>query len=225
MSGIIKADDNNRAIQCVAFNLDDMAVRAEQYVNQCLERLRSEATKIVGKAQQEAAAIRKQAETEGHKSGQAAGHAEIEQIVQKQLGQQLATLFPALRQAVTDIQHAKQAWLTHWEKSAIHLAAAIAARVIRKELTHQPEIPLALVHEALELVAGSSRVRIHLNPADHAALGAQAEALAKELTPLSPTEVIADPQISLGGCRVDTQFGSVDQQFEAQLARIEEELT
>jgi flagellar biosynthesis/type III secretory pathway protein FliH len=37
--------------------------------------------------------------------------------------------------------------------------------------------------------------------------------------------VVADPQVSLGGCRVETRFGVIDQQFEAQLARIEQELT
>jgi len=36
---------------------------------------------------------------------------------------------------------------------------------------------------------------------------------------------VADPDITPGGCRVDTQFGSIDQQLETQLARIEEELT
>ena len=51
------------------------------------------------------------------------------------------------------------------------MAAAIARRVIRRELTRQPEIPLALVREALELAAGSAQVRIHLNPADHRGAG------------------------------------------------------
>ncbi|MEN6493501.1 MAG: FliH/SctL family protein [Thermoguttaceae bacterium] len=225
MSGIIKATDNNLGVQCVTFNLDDMAVRAEQYVQQCLTQLRSEATKTVTKAKQESEAIRKQAEAEGRKAGQAAGEAAIEQIVEKQLSKQLATLLPALRQVVEDIRHAKQAWLTHWEKNAVHLAAAIAARVIRRELAAQPEIPLALVREALELAAGNSQVRVHMNPADHAALGSQVQSLIKEITPLAPAELLADPQITPGGCRVDTQFGSIDQQLETQLARIEEELT
>lgn len=225
MSGIIKATDSNSAIQCVAFNLDDMAARAERHVHQCLEQLRAEGNKIVTKAKQEAQTIRKQAETDGRKAGEAAGHAAIEQIVERQMSQKLATLLPALQQAVDDIRHAKQAWLTHWEKNVVHLAAAIAQHVIRRELTVQPEIPLALVREALELAAGSAQIRVHMNPADHAALGAQVQTLAKELNPLAPAELIADSQITPGGCRIDTQFGSIDQQIEAQLARIEEELT
>jgi flagellar biosynthesis/type III secretory pathway protein FliH len=45
-----------------------------------------------------------------------------------------------------------------------------------------------------------------------------------ELARVGGAEVIADETISSGGCRVDTRSGAIDQQFEAQLARIEEEL-
>ena len=38
-------------------------------------------------------------------------------------------------------------------------------------------------------------------------------------------ELAADENISPGGCRVETEHGSIDQQIEAQLARILEELT
>jgi len=217
MSTIIKATDNHPGVQRVAFNFDDVAATANEY----LEKVRAEAKQILLKAQQEAQAIRKQAEAEGRKAGQAA----LEQVVEKQLAKQLTTLLPALRQAIAEIHHAKQAWLTHWEKSGVHLAGAIAARLIRRELSRHPEIPLALVREALELAAGGARIRILLNPADHAALRPQVEALTTELSSLADAELIADPQITPGGCRLETQFGVIDQQFEAQLARIEEELT
>jgi flagellar assembly protein FliH len=147
------------------------------------------------------------------------------EIVRKQFAQQLETLLPALKQVVEDIRQAKQAWLTQWEKSAVHVAAAIAERIIRRELSNTPEITLTLVREALELAAGSSELRIHLNPGDHETLGARVEAILGELSGLAPAELAADPEITPGGCRVETRFGTIDQQFEAQLARIEEELT
>jgi flagellar assembly protein FliH len=217
MACVIKTDDQNRGIQSVAFNFDDMAVKAGQY----LDKVRAEAVQILAKAKQEAAAARQQAEAEGRRAAQ---HS-MEQTVQKQLAQQLSTLLPALRQSIQDIQHAKQAWLRHWEQSGVHLATAIAARIIRRELSAQPEIPLKLVREALELAVGTTQVRLHLNPADHATLSPQIQLLVKEISGLGPTEIHADASVTPGGCRVETRFGTVDQQFEAQLARIEEELT
>lgn len=217
MSTIIKATDRNAAVHGVAFNFDDMAAKAGQY----LDKVRAEAARIVARAEKDAEAVRRRAEVEGRQAGQRA----VEETVRQQLGQQLATLMPALEQAVQDIRHAKQDWLTHWEKSAVHVAAAIAGRLVRRQVPKLPEVTLTLLREALELAAGSSELRIQLNPADHEALKPQVQALVQELSGLGAAEVVADPRVSPGGCRVQTRFGAIDQQFEAQLARIEEELT
>ncbi|MGD0900871.1 MAG: FliH/SctL family protein, partial [Thermoguttaceae bacterium] len=116
-------------------------------------------------------------------------------------------------------------WLAHWEAAGVHVAAAIARRLIRCELTRQPEIPLTLVREALELAAGSPQVRIQLNPADHQALGNQVQTLVAEMAGLGEVQIAPEESVTPGGCRVETRFGVIDQQFESQLARVEEELT
>lgn len=217
MSTVIKAGQHNLAVQSVAFNFDDMANKAKEY----LAKVQAEAGQIIAKAKAEAVVIKKQAEVEGKRQGQAA----IEQTVKTQLAAQLGTLLPALKQTITDIGHAKHAWLSHWEKSGIQVAAAIASRVIRRELTKTPDIPVALVREAMELAAGNSQLRIYLNPEDHKTLAPQIDMVVKEVAPLASAEVVADPKVTRGGCRIETRFGTIDQQFEAQLARIEEELT
>ena len=217
MSTIIKATDRNSAVQRVAFNFDDMSAKAEQYV----QKVRREAAQIVAEAQKQAESIRRKAEAEGRKAGQQA----VDETIRAELGQQMETLMPALGKVVQEIQHAKQDWLTQWEKSAVHVAAAIAQRLIRREVQQKPEITVTLVREALELAAGSSQVRVAIHPADHQTLLPQISAVASELGGLGEVEIVADPEVSRGGCRVETRFGVIDQQFETQLKRIEEELT
>ena len=212
MPTILRATDQNMATASVAFNFDDMAGQAKKY----LEQIRLDAAKIVVQAEQESIAIRARAQAEGRQ----AALAEADQMIQRQL----ATVIPALRQAILDIHQAKQAWLAQWETLGIHLAAEIAKRLIRSELTRKPEIPLTLIREALQLAAGCGQVRLLLNSNDHSALGSQVQLLIQEMSGLGETQIIADASISPGGCRVETRFGSIDQTFEAQLARIEEEL-
>jgi len=209
--------DQTVGVRGVAFDFEDVNQRAGNY----LDQVRGEAAKIVRKAQEEAAAIRQKAEQEGKKAGLAA----VEQIAADKLGQQMATLLPALREAVNEIQRSRVAFLAQWEKSAIHLSAAIATRVVRRELKHQPDITLSLVREALELAAGSPEIRILMHPQDHEALAPQVKRLIAEMDGLGAVKTLADPQVTRGGCRVETRFGAIDQQFEAQIARIEEELT
>ena len=213
MSTIIRATEKHRTAQYTAFNFEDMTVRANQY----LDGVRGEARKIVAKAQREAVGIKERAKAEGYQAGQQ----QVTEIVRSQL----ATVLPALRQAVQDVQQARQAWLGHWEGAAIQVATAIAGRIVRREITETPAFAAEKLREALELAAGASHLRIRLNPADHAAMDGQADLLAKELASLATCEIIPDGNITPGGCRVETRFGVIDQQIESQLARIEEELT
>lgn len=221
MSTIIKATDRARGIQPVAFNFDDMAVKAGVY----LDGVRQQADQVVDQAQKQAQKARKKIEEESRRKGYADGQREIQKLVEKKLGEQIATLLPALAATIEQIQHAKQAWMTHWEHSAVRLATAIAERIIRREIAAAPEITLELVRESLELAAGSSTVRVLLSPADHESLRPHAEALIARMSGLGTCTLAADPDITPGGCRVETDFGAIDQQIETQLQRIEEELT
>ena len=218
---IIKATDRARGIEPIAFNFDDMAVKANSY----LDGVRQQADQVVNRAQQQAEQNRQKIEAESRQKGYADGQKEIQQIVEKKLGEQLATLLPALAATIQEIQHAKQAWLSHWEHTAVRLATAVAERIIRREVEQKPEIALELVRESLELASGSSSVRVLLNPKDHETLQPKADALIHDMAGLGACELVADPTVTPGGCRVETAFGSIDQRIETQLKRIEEELT
>jgi flagellar assembly protein FliH len=213
MSTVIRASERNNGTQTVAFNFEDMGERSQRY----LAKVRDEARQIVVKAQQEAESIRRRAEQEGRQAALLA----VEEMIKKQL----TTVIPALRLAVHDIQEAKQSWLKHWEAAAVRVSGAIAEKLVRREIGRHPDITLTLVREALELAAGNSQLRIQLNPSDLEALRGQLSVLLDEIAPLADAELNADPEIAPGGCRVETRFGIIDQQFASQLKRIEEELT
>lgn len=216
MAGIIKAtgrDAPPRDTPRKAFHFENVG---QAY----LDRVRAEAARLVAQARQEAERIRAQAAEEGRKAGLEAAQAAL----RPRLEQQLADASAALRQAVQGILHARHAWQQHWQQHAVDLALAIARRICRSELTHRPEITLAWVREALGLVVGHGQVLVRLHPQDHATLGEQAHKLAAELAGLGSVQIVADPQIDRGGCRIDTEFGSLDQQLEAQLGRLREEL-
>jgi flagellar assembly protein FliH len=213
MATVIRFADAPAEPHGVAFNFDDFSAQADQY----LDRVRSEAEATLTQAQDRAVVVRRHAEAEGRQ----AGLRDVERMIAKRLTPALA----ALERAAADLQQARQAWLSHWEAGAVRLAGAIAAKLVRQELSRQPEITLTLVREALELAAGSPGIRLRINPEDHAALGAQVRTLIDTMSALGEAEVLADAAVSPGGCRVETRFGLIDQQFESQLQRIEEELT
>jgi flagellar biosynthesis/type III secretory pathway protein FliH len=216
MATIIKASGPIRAIDGASFNFDDVTTRANSY----LDTMRVQASEILAQARREADAIRKQAEADGK---QAAIQA-VEKVMEEKVGKQLATLIPAVKQAVEQLAQAKHAWLTHWEGAAVHVAARIAERVVRKEIEREPTITVSLVREALELASGTTELQVRMNPSDVKTLGSNVESLLRELGRQATATVVGDATIAPGGCCVDTKFGVIDQQIESQLRRIEEEL-
>jgi len=214
-STVIKAGRGSPAA-AVPFNLDDVARQAQEY----LEGVRAQGAQIIAEAQREAEAIRQHAERQGRGEAWAA----MDQSVARQVAAQMQTALPAVRDAVEGIQQAQLACRSEWERRLIHLAAAMAQRIIRRELRHDPEITLAWVREAVQLAAGSPQLRVELHPDDFAELGDVVQTLVAECGPAGQAEVVAARQVSRGGCRIETRFGSIDQQLETQLARLEEEL-
>jgi flagellar assembly protein FliH len=216
MASVIKSTLGLRTAGAVAFNFEDVAQHANQYVGEVQAR----ANAIVADARAQAAAITQKSESEGRDAAMRAA----EKVLDEKVGQRMETLLPALAKVVAELTDAKQAWLRHWEASAIHLAAKIAARVVRRELDRDPKITTDLVREALEMSAGSSQVKILLNPTDFETLGGNVKRLCAEIARSANAEVIADESISPGGCRLESQQGVIDQQIESQLDRIAAEL-
>lgn len=216
MAGIIKADSrstNSHPASSVAFNFADMG-------NTYLAKVQSEAAKIIEGAREEATKIRAQAAEDGRRAALQA----VEATLRSKVEHQLASIIPALKQAVQSVLDARQLWQRHWEQHALKLSTAIASRIVRREVQRVPLITVELVREALQLASGNERITLRLNPTDYATLKDHITRLTGEMSSLAETRVLADPAITAGGCRVETEFGSIDEQLESQLARITEEL-
>jgi flagellar biosynthesis/type III secretory pathway protein FliH len=221
MATIIRKDSpretpSGRTVQPVAFSFSDMRGQASDY----LGTVRTEAAKIVQQAHQQAEQIRRQAEVEGRRAAEAA----IERVLDERVGKRMQTLLPALETLLVEMNNTKAQLLERWEQSSLHVATAIAERIIRRKVVQDPQITLDLIADALRLAAGMTEITLHISPTDYENLGTQITRLANTVGHLAPSAVVADDQVSPGGCIVRTKFGEIDGQIESQLKRIEEEL-
>ncbi|MCL4202160.1 MAG: hypothetical protein KJ000_06680 [Pirellulaceae bacterium] len=196
-------------------------IDASHDVTSQLEQARVQAARIVDDARQQAEQIRREAAEQGRQQAEATYQERVRGEVQRHL----ASALPAFEQAVQALREARAGHLRQCETGLIRLASAIAARLVRRQVQQTPEVALDLVREALELATGSQQLKIRLNPADFEALGASAAELARCHGDGVTAELIADADVSRGGCVLQTEFGTIDQRFESQLARIMEELS
>lgn len=222
MGGVIKANsqaDDGIVIHRphgASFQFDDLSRKAEAY----LAEVRQKAAKIVEQAQADAVKIRSDAMEQGRKAAQAAA----EKSLKSQFDQQVQSVLPAVKTIASQVAQAKHVWAKSWETNLVKLAVAISRRVIRREVSQFPEITFDLVREAIDLASGAARIRVLLHPADHASLKSHYDAIRDSMKDLGNIEIVADPAIGQGGCRLETEYGEIDQRIATQLDRIEKEL-
>jgi flagellar assembly protein FliH len=154
-------------------------------------------------ARVEAAA--REAYQRGYADGEAAARAALEPVLGRlaQSLEQLSTLGHRLR---------RQA-----EADLVHLALAIARRVLRRELSADPEAVAGIVRAALDRLQGQEVQRVRVHPALEEALK---RALRQVGAPASLT-VIADRGCQPGDVILETAHGDLDASVETQLQEIE----
>jgi flagellar assembly protein FliH len=146
---------------------------------------------------------------EGESAGRQAAQNELRAVLER-LGrslEDLAALRPRLREQA--------------EKDLVRLAVAIARRVVRRELTIDPDALTGLVKAALEQLASEERIRVRTHPEHEAAV----RTCLSHAGRASGAEVVSDPALDRGALIFETERGDLEASAETQLAEIERGLT
>jgi flagellar assembly protein FliH len=102
------------------------------------------------------------------------------------------------------------------------LALTVARHVIRRELRADPGQVIAVVQRAASILPVASRnIRLFVNPADAEILRGGLSTLQGEQ---SAWQVLEDPGLARGGCRIETENSRIDASIERQIAAIAVEL-
>lgn len=104
------------------------------------------------------------------------------------------------------------------EREVVKLALAVAARILRREAQMDPLLLSGAVRVALGQLSASTQVRLRV-PASDLDLWRDTIAHLPNLA-LKPA-VVADGDMRLGKCMLETELGSVDLGIRSQLAEIE----
>ena len=142
---------------------------------------------------------------EGEAAGRARAAAELQPVMEKlaRAIEELAAMRPRLRRDA--------------ERDTIRLALAIARRVLRREISIDPEALRGLVLAALEKLQLQEVVRVRVHPSHAAAV---AECLRK-LSSAAQVEVAGDGSREPGTVIFETERGTLDASVDAQLQEIE----
>jgi flagellar biosynthesis/type III secretory pathway protein FliH len=153
---------------------------------------RLEATRLLEAARLDAAALHTSAEAAGFEAGRQAGLASVTEA------------------AVAGVAGAARR-LANAEADLVHLAVAIAEKIVRRQLTLTPETVADIAADALTWARRRHEVTVRVHPDDVAFVTER----------LPGVKVTEDDALARGGCVVDTEVGRIDGRLESQLAAIE----
>lgn len=121
-----------------------------------------------------------------------------------------------LTETLNELMNVRTDMIRQTERQMVHLALAIARRILQREVSLDPDLLLAMARVALERLGDSARVMVRLHPDDYAAAGA---ARVADFTTSNVT-VVADSRLSRGACRVESDMGLLDVGIDAQLQEL-----
>jgi flagellar assembly protein FliH len=102
------------------------------------------------------------------------------------------------------------------ERQLVQLALALAKRIVRREMAVDEELFTALAHVAVDRLVDSGQVTIRLNPEDFG----RTAAAQTDRWAAAHVNVVADAAVARGGCLVESPFGFIDANIEAQFQEL-----
>jgi flagellar assembly protein FliH len=224
--GLIKSA--NAPATLSPFSLKDV----EEHARMILLRARGRAEQLLIEAQQEGEKIKAQAKIEGHAEGIKTGLAEGNVAGQKAGHQQalaqhsaaLTEVVKALSSVSTQINATRHQLDEEAGNAVVRLAVCIARKVTKLEGERNPAVLSANVDAAARLVARATDVRLSLHPSQRQTLLAALPALQMQWPSLAHVELVDDPTLSPGGCRINTRGGVINADLDQQVDRIAQEL-
>jgi len=149
----------------------------------------------------------------GRHEGQETGHEEGVQQARREMqdyARRMQELLETFDEPLRDLDD-------QVEKELLNLVIVIVRQLVRREVKSDPNLIVGVVREALSILPVASRhVRLMLHPED--------ALLVREVYALGDTELgwelVEDPVINRGGCRVVTDSSQIDATLESRLASL-----
>lgn len=157
-------------------------------------------------------AIRAEAYEQGKREAKQ-GNLESEQALRKGLQQTLE----AFTHACAEIDSLHQDLLEQSRGDMINLVIALSKKIIGRELTTGRDVIVNTLRNAIALAMKHNEYDIWLNPEDLSIVEELVPELISSVQQLKHITLKTDPEITRGGCRLDSDICTVDATIEAQL--------
>jgi flagellar assembly protein FliH len=125
-----------------------------------------------------------------------------------------------LEDLVGSIARLKEDLVAANENQIVSLVFYLAKRLMMKEIQEKPEFVLEVIRTAVESAQSDENVTVRLSPSDYEFVEGIKEKLGKEFESVKSARLESSPEVSNGGCVVETNYGDVNATLEQRMDKL-----
>ncbi len=132
-----------------------------------------------------------------------------------------------LREADLTLREARQRSkeiIASSERKIVELAMAVAERLVYRQLDLEPETITSIARETINMLNEGNQVDLYVNPTDFEKCLEYSVSLKKEYPDINKLEILPDPQLPRGSCRVESESGVVEYLIDEEKEQLKEML-
>jgi type III secretion protein L len=128
-----------------------------------------------------------------------------------------------LNELLIEAREIRDRTLLETEQDILRLAVRLAEKIIGQEIKTDKKVIADIVANALRNTKRQEKLTIRVSQSDYTAIQEQF-ALLSQSSRSTYVDLVPDPRISLGGCIIESEVGTVDARLETQLKALEKAL-
>lgn len=189
---------------------------AKSVAENLLREASGKAKKIVEDAKAEAAAFKDRVMMQAKEEGRREGH----ELGFKQGAEEARRLVARIQEVLHEAKVKRDQIIRGSERDILELVLDVAKKVVKTEIMQNEKIVINNIRAALKKISGKEEITIRVNMSDLNLTQKHKDEFLSQVKGLRNIRFIEDSSIERGGCRIDTDFGSVDAQVSTQIEEL-----
>ena len=189
-----------------------------------LESAKMESAKITDDANKAKESVQGESQTileESEKKGFTKGYEEGFAKGFEDTNKDFTKLLDKLKKILAETMNRRNEIIDSSEGQLIDVAILIAKRVVKMLTERDKGIVVRNIQEALRRVKGRTKITIRVNIDDLEISARHKDEFYQMLDKIEGVSVLEDPNVDVGGCLIETDFGDIDARINTQLNEIE----
>lgn len=176
--------------------------------------------RVENRALEKLKTIQEQAYAEGHKlgleEGQKRAFEEHSRVILDNVGE--------MSEIIKSLKNMKKDMCSFNEAHMIQLLFHMASKLAHAHLNYENQPLVEVMKQAVELAQGEENIMVHLSEKQMAFIENLQSQKKVEFDFMDKVKLVANPDISVGGCIIETNYGEVDARVEQRIQKLWENI-